>query len=104
MSSRCLEIPPPTLQPIKTGNPNMYAGELKEKCQALLKDASYRKSQPGDAEEYSNSQFAQLVMEVSTPRTPSPTPPSSPSSPPSTICYDMEDCISWCTASLPDLE
>ena len=90
ISGRRPQTPP--LQPIKTGNPNIYVGELKDKCQALLKDASYRKNLPGDAEEYSNPQFAQLVMEVSTPRTPSPTSPSSPpSSPPSTICYDIED-------------
>lgn len=107
MSSRRLadvpRSPPPPLQPIKTGNPSIYVGELRDKCQALLKDASYRKNLPGDADEYSNPQFAQLVMEVTTPRTPSPTPPSSPPSPPSTICYDIED-MSCCTASLPDLE
>jgi len=107
MSSRRLadvpRSPPPPLQPIKTGNPSIYVGELRDKCQNLLKDASYRKNLPGDADEYSNPQFAQLVMEVTTPRTPSPTPPSSPPSPPSTICYDIED-MSCCTASLPDLE
>mgnify|MGYP007070383928 FL=1 len=78
------------MQPIKTGDPDLYMGQLKEKCQALLKDMSYRKNAPGDADEYSNPQFAQLVMEVSTPRTPSPSPPPSPPSPASTLCYDLD--------------
>ena len=82
--------PPSPLQPIKTGDPDLYEGELKAKCQALLKDMSYRKNSPGDADEYSNPQFAQLVMEVSTPRTPSPSPPPSPPSPASTLCYDLD--------------
>ena len=51
-------------QPVKMSAKDDHYGPIKSKCKKLLKNSSYRKLKADDEDEYSNPEWAALIMQV----------------------------------------